>query len=729
MLNMKYLNHKLISIAMLGLAISACTDKYECNYRGEKPEDVAISEYLASFDVLKSYIKRDAESSFKFLANMSASDFTAHETAYGTVITNFDGLDIGKSFMPMNTPDGNYDFSGMQLVADAAQKANVTLFGGTLCSNQDQTANYYKQLIEPVVIPFVPEKGKTVILDFENDMLGATYSMTNGSSAVVENDPDNKSGKALHVGSDANKAAYSFPKFHVKLPAGRTLGDYVNITFDMRIVNQDGLWGSGMFITIDGQKFPVGVNAEGLGCNPNVWNRGAIVKLNSSTAPGFELPDNLKSLTEFDLALGSESSGAQYYLDNIVMNYEMGSGVVKFDFESDANGKTYQMTGNGSATVVSDPYGNHGNVLHIAGPASYSYPKFKIKLPENHTLSECRSVSLDFYGTSSTGLYGSGMRLAIEGVTKEFVLSSPANLGCPDGGWGDGLISLNIDLSEVSAENRQLNEFTLIVGSGTGSGDYYIDNVCLNWKGEDTVLEKTPEEKTEIFTAELTKWIGGMINAGGETVNVWNIIGEPLDETVNENTFNWGEYLGELDYARKAVEIARDTATVDLKLFVSNTFEQEDNMLQKINDLVTLVQSWEGDNKTKIDGYNILLHAVYSENIDVRTENKRIITELFEALNQTQKLVRISDLSIVVKDIDGNLVPISKLTADERIAAGNYLSFIMQEYQRIIDAKNQYGISISCITDNDNSYKVCPWTSGYNRNEMYEGIVNGLKQE
>lgn len=723
---MKYFNHKLIGMAILGLTISACTDEYDCNNKVEKPEEVAVNEYLSSFDVLKSYITKDAESPFKLMANMSASDFTAHETAYGTLITNFDGLDIGKSFMPVNNADGNYDFSGMQLVADAAKEANVTLFGGTLCSNQEQTASYYQQLIEPIVIPFVPEKGKTVILDFENDDLGTSYEMTNGSKAVVEEDPEGKTGKSLHVGSESDKAAYSFPKFNVKLPEGRALGDYVNLTIDMRIVNNDGMWGSGMFVLINGQKFAVGVNAQGLGCSSNVWNRGAVIKLNSSVAPGFELPDDLKTLTEFELALGSESGAAQYYLDNIVMNYEVGSGVVKFDFESDSEGTAYTMTGNGSATVVSDPYGNHGKVLHISGPASYSYPKFKIKLPEGHTLSECRNVTLDFYGTGSTGLYGSGMRLAIEGVTKEFTLSSPANFGCPDGAWGDGLISLDIDLSEVSSENLLLNEFTLIVGSGTGSGDYYIDNVCVNWKGVDTVIEKTPEEKTEIFTAELTKWIGGMIKAGGEAVTVWNIVGEPLDETKNENTFNWSEYLGEVDYARKAVQIARDTANVDLKLFVSNVFEQEENILQKANDLVTLVNAWEDDN-TIINGYNILLHAVYSKDKTIQAENENMITQLFEYLKQTQKYVRVSDLSIMVKDEDGNLVSTSKLTSDERIAAGNYLSFIMQEYRRIIDAGNQYGISISSMTESNNSNKVCPWTSGYNRNEMYEGIVNGLK--
>lgn len=47
---MKYFNHKIIGIAMMCATVMACTDKYDCNLQVEKPEEVANSEYLASFD-------------------------------------------------------------------------------------------------------------------------------------------------------------------------------------------------------------------------------------------------------------------------------------------------------------------------------------------------------------------------------------------------------------------------------------------------------------------------------------------------------------------------------------------------------------------------------------------------------------------------------------------------------------------------------------------------------
>ena len=736
---MKYFNHKLIGLAMMGIAVMACTDEYDCNLQIEKPEEVANSEYLASFDLLKSYINRDASSPFKFTANMSSTDFIKKEIGYSTILNNFDGIDIGGSFTPVSSlkEDGSYDFGGMQLVTDAAKEAGVTLYGGTLCSNQGQRAAYYNELIQPIIIPFVPEKGKTVICDFENDELGTAYGMTGGSQAVVENDPDGKSGKTLHVGTDDNKAAYSHPKFNVKLPEGRKLGDYVNLTIDMRIVNSDGIYGAGMRVFINGQEFNVGTNAQGLGCNPNTWNRGAIISLNSAKAPGFILPDELKGLTEFELAVGSASGGAQYFLDNIVMNYELpGTGITKIDFSKDALGTSYPMTNGNQAVIEDNPEGS-GKVLHVgtaATPCSYSYPKFTVKLQNGRTLGDYTGLSLDMYLIDGKGGWGSGMRVVING--QEFNSGQgPFGFGCESNKWGRDKIYITF-LKEgetaggkiaIPNSMKDLTEIELAVGSGSGEWHAYIDNVCLHWKADDTIIEKTPEEKKNLFTEELNKWIGGIVNAGGETVKVWNIIGEPLDKSVDSNTFNWGEYLGDVEYARTAVKLARDTAKVDLNLFISNTFNQQDEMDQKADEMVALVKSWEADNVTKIDGYNIVLHAVYSKDATVQKRNEEMITALFDKLAQTGKSVRVSDLSMMVENVDGNFIQTSKLTADERTAAANYMAFIMKEYRKAITSDKQYGISISSMTETSTGNKVCPWTSGYNRNGMYEGIVEGLK--
>ena len=142
---------------------------------------------------------------------------------------------------------------------------------------------------------------------------------------------------------------------------------------------------------------------------------------------------------------------------------------------------------------------------------------------------------------------------------------------------------------------------------------------------------------------------------------------------------------------------------------------------------MALVKSWEADDVTRIDGYNILLHAVYSKDATSQKANEEMISELFDKLAQTGKLIRVSDLSMMVEDTEGKFIQTSKLTADERSAAANYIAFIMKEYRKTIASDKQYGISISSMTETSTGNKICPWTSGYNRNGMYEGIVEGLK--
>ncbi len=752
---MKYINNKIIAFALAATAVVSCTDTYDCNLSLEKPEEVANSEYLSTFDLLKSYV--NSGSSFKLAANMPASQFLKKDIAYSTMLTNFHAVDVNGSYTPLNTlkEDGTYDFGGMQSVADLAATSGFVLYGGALCSNQGQRAAYYNKLIEPIDIPVETKKGTTKLFDFEDDAIGKTYPMTGNSSSVVEADPAGQSGKVLHVGTDAVKAATSWAKLHVVLPSDRKLGDYIRLNFDLRHVGTDGIYGSGMRVLINGTKFDLGTNAATLGATNNVWKRDLVVKLDNATAPGFVMPGNLKDLTEFDLSIGSESGAAQYYLDNITMDYEVvGKGTTDINFEDVAVGTTWPMVYNpsssattvgGTATVVADPDGVSGKVLFM-NKAVHSFPKFTVKLKEGMTLSAYSGMTMDMRLTA--GMYGIGMYVILNGKTISLGQSAAEYGFQQDSKWkregiyvkfvkegtytalGQAVPKATI---EIPASMKDMTEIEFAIGSSSGDWTGYIDNLAFTWEAQAQRIEKTPEEKQELFTNELNKWIGGMVYAGVNevsSVKTWNIVSEPLDETNNGETFNWGEYLGDVDYARTAVKLARDTvknAGVELELFVSNTFNQYDAMGQKADKLIALVNSWEADSKTKINGYNILLQAVYSKDATFQKGNEAMITALFNKLAQTGKLIRVSDLSVRVEDTNGNFIQTNKLDKNDLAAAINYMTFIMKEYRKTIAADKQYGISISEITETNNGYKICPWTSGYNRNGMYEGIVEGLK--
>ena len=754
---MKYINNKIIAFTLIAASIMSCTDEYNCQLQVEKPQNAAINEYLAQFDLLKSYIDRSG-TPFQLAVNVPGSEFVKKEIAFSTVFTNFDAVDMNGSYDPLNTlkEDGTYNFGGMQTAADVAAEAGVTLYGGVLCSNQGQRAAYYNKLIEPIDIPVEVQKGTTKLFNFENDAIGTTYPMTGNSSAIVEEDPAGESGHVLHVGTNDVKAAYSYPKFHVVLPAGRKLGDYVRLNIDLRFVGTDGIWGDGLRVLINGNEYKPNTNGNDFCGGGNKWKREGIINLkDATTPPGFVVPESLGNLTEFDLAIGAYSGGAQFYLDNISMDYEVsGKGTTVINFEGDNLNTTYPVVesgagaaGGGTATVVEDPDGETGHVLYM-DKAVHSFPEFTVKLADGKTLGDYTGMSMDM--RLSKGMWGAGMFVKING--QMISLGKDQNAAAygfqEDNKWKRGgvfvtfvkegtytALGKDVPATTIEIPNavKDLNEITFAIGSSSGNWTAYIDNLIFVWEAKPQHIEMTEEEKKALFTKEMEKWIGGMVYAGVnemKSVKAWNIIANPLDKTVNDNTFNWGEYLGEVDYARTAVKIARDTvknANVDLELFVSNTFGQYDEMGNMADELISLVDAWEADNVTKIDGYNILLNAIYSKDVVFQEGNKTMITNLFDKLGKTGKLIRVSDLSMMVEELDGNFIAINKLTEEDRAAAASYMAFIMQEYRRLIPADKQYGISISGITETNTGYKLCPWTSDYNRNEMYEGIVDGLK--
>lgn len=740
---MKHFN-KIFALFVVCLGMFSCADDYDCDLAAlEKPEDVANSEYLSKFDVLKAYVQ---DGSFGLATGMNAAALSKKDVAYSTLLTNFNAVDINGSFTPLNTltQEGTYDFSAMQTAAGIAAEAPITMFGGVLCSEQGQRAAYYNQLIEPIEIPVQNEEGKTKLFNFDDDAIGTSYPMTGGSSATVEDDPAGESGHVLHVGTDAQKAAYSYAKMHVVLPEGRKLGDYVRINFDLRHVNSDGIYGGGMNVLINGNAYGLGCNAASLGAANNTWKRGLVIDLKGQSTPGFVLPEAVKDLTEFDLSIGSASGSAQYFLDNISMEYEVaGEGTTKVNFEDEAIGTTHKMTGGGSSEVVEDPKGTHGHVLSIK-QASYGLPIVHVKLKDGMTLSAYSGVQVDMYIES--GQWGAGAFMNINGT--QFSLGTNlAGLGInPDGSWHDGALmvtfvkegtytasgqSVPARTIEIPKSMEKLTEIDFAIGSHSGNWTGMMDNLVFTWKAQPTIIEKTDAEKAELFTQEMQSYIGGMINAGvteTSAVKMWNIIGEPLSTNVDDNTFSWKDYLGEPGWVQTAVKLARDTASVlgtDLDLFVSQTIEQGSDMGQKAQDLVAKVASWE-NGSTKIDGLNVLLHATYSMDPAVLEQNEQDIASMLQALAQSGKRVLISDLSVSVKDANGNDVTAANLTYEETQAVAQFMTYIIRQYRTTVPQDKQYGISLERMAETNGSSKVFPWTQQYNRNAMYEGMVNGL---
>lgn len=566
--------YRLLSFAVISIIVLSCADidKYESHLTYSRPEEVAIFEYLNSYDVLKSYVDRSVNANFKIGASASVSDFSKKELLYGLICSNFDEVtaDYGMTHGSVVKDDGSMDFSAVENFIQTAKDGGITVYGHTLCWHAHQNITYLNELIKGKYY-----SGTTIIADFESDELDKTYPMTGNSTATVVLDPIGQSGKVLRVGSSATPANYSFPKISVTLPEGRKLGDY-------------------------------------------------------------------------------------------------------------------------------------------------------------------KTLTLDFYGTGSTGLYGGGMRLGINDKPL-VVFGSPASFGCPDGGWGRGKIVLDLGKLNLSESEKELTNFTLIVGSGTGSGNYYIDNVIMSWEYSEI---KTPAEQKEILTQALETYIDAIMKVSANYVTSYDVISEPMSDNEdymlksaatepNAGTnFYWQDYLGE-NYACDAIRFARQYFKKyggnenDLKLFVDE-YGLENYGNSKCERLLQMIDQWEEEG-VRIDGIGTQMNLSYSLDSTLQEQNKESIMAMFRKLAETGKLIRISGLTIGVTDQNGMPVKTADLTFAQQQSVSAYYEFIVRKYFEIIPATQRYGITIS--NPLGTSDVIGLWDSAYNRRYTYTGFADGLAGE
>ncbi|MCM1050456.1 MAG: endo-1,4-beta-xylanase [Paenibacillus sp.] len=718
------------AVALAGL--TACDKDYDVTIpTPEIPFDAEMEAALSKYDVLTEYSSR---AGVPFGVSVTPEDLAAKKLAFSIVTTNYSQVEAPGAFTPslLMNDEGTYDYSALSTLITAAGEAGVSVFGPALCSLSNLPVDYLNAQIAPIIIPYEPvepETGDFIFNDFEGDELGKTYPMSGNSVARVVEDPDGQSGHVLHIGEDGNTANQSFPEFEVTMPEGKTLANLTKVCFDIKAPGSGGLYGSGLRLFVEGVQFSFG-NCTTFGCSDNKWGRD-LVKLTFEPAQ-MSAADLEK--TTFKMRIGSATGSGNYYIDNIKILWEVagdddGKDNV-LDFENDALGKSYPMTGNSFAVVANDPEGKSGKVLQVgsqADPSNHSYVKVTVKLPEGRKLGDYEAFQCDMKTVS--GQYGWGGKVLIG--DRQIGVGSPADFSANDGGpWVRGGIYISfVDSSnakryiELTDEEKAMTEFIFSYNADSGAGIFYLDNFTFKRviSTEDTVIEKTPEEKTEIMQGELDKWIDGLVATTGESVTDMIIYDEPFDDEVA--SFNWADYLGD-DYVAKAQAKVDAAATAPVRYFVSQTLVMNDNTAGDIADLATEISKLE-QKGVKVDAVNLVLSATYSEDYVTQQKNDETAVAAMEALASLGKPVRISNFAVRVVNRGNMLVNPSTIGISERRAIGEYYATVIKAYKQAL-GDQALGFNLSRVVE-DGTF-VAPWAAGGNRNYIYEGLVNGLSK-
>ena len=332
----------------------------------------------------------------------------------------------------------------------------------------------------------------------------------------------------------------------------------------------------------------------------------------------------------------------------------------------------------------------------------------------------------------------------------------------PEGYKGCGdfpTIKVTTDWKEVdvTATCNGDNALRLLLNIGKYAGTLYIDDFEVYYTKSSNTIPLTDEEKKNILTPVLQKWIYGMMEATEGKVKAWDVVNEaisgkdtgefyPLQSATRgtvsaddaKNNFYWQDYLGDIDYVRTAVAAARKGFAdaggnpEELKLFINDyNLETAYDQNKKLKSLIHWIEEWEKDG-TKIDGIGSQMHVTCSMDPAKQKKNEDAYVNMLNLMVGSHKLVRISELDMGLEDKNGNLVNTTDMTEEEHKAMRAYYEFIVKKYLEIVPENQQWGICQWCATDSPaNSgwragLPVGLWDLDYYRKHTYGGFAAGL---
>jgi GH35 family endo-1,4-beta-xylanase len=764
---MKYSRILFLAAAVSGLASCAMEEVKE--YPVDKPEYLEQYEYLKEYDVLKNYVDRTASPDFKLGAGVDASKFVSHGQEYLLAVSNFDEMTAGNAMKHASVVgnNGKMNFDLVTSFVEEAEKAGITVYGHTLAWHSQQNNKFLNTLIADRVDPnYTPElvekiiyKDRTCLLVESADMVeyawdsqlwiaaqapfseGDSWEISMDLYALKEAAPGTQihgePGAYMHwaaVGNPAFKTEWTTWSASGTIPAegngGRT------IAFNLNDFQQANKW------YLDNVSFKI----------------NGVEQIVNGTFDDPDVNENFfaKEYAKDKAAINPATIVSQYEQHVWVevpktQDVEKTCIVVESDDMVDApwdtqfwlyfpdtpmkEGDSWEV----SMEVRADKEASAGTQTHV-GPGGYIHWA-AIGTVNFTTEWETYTASGKVDGSMNTGnaiafnlndfanankYYFDNLSFKLNGVE---VL---ANGSCDDPAGNANFIA---------KEKR-----------GATVGATIVDHYTIELPGGNT--PQTPEEKKDTLTKAMDKWIKGMMDATKGLVVAWDAVNEAIsgvdgdgdgwyDLQSAENgdpsaNFYWQDYLGAEDYVRLVVNKAREhyAGTAPLKLFINDyNLESDWDDNKKLKSLIHLIDVWEADGVTKIDGIGTQMHVSFYANPDIQASKEEHIIKMFELLKESGKLVKISELDMGYVDADGNAVATVNMTETQHMQMAEFYKFIVSKYLEIIPAPQQYGITQWCTVDAGGALgtgwrggePVGLWDANYGRKHTYAGFADGLQ--
>lgn len=729
-------NKYIISALVCPFVLGSCADWDDWKYDVEKPQTIAQYEYLNDYAPLKEYLDRGAHPGFKVSAALGVDEFNQQGPLFRLAAHNFDEIVAGNAMKMAScvNDQGEMDFSKVSSFVHAAEDAGLTVYGHALAWHAQQPSKYLNGLIKDKELPPAEENPGLIITagapkkdtweyeiyyDLDKPLqAGKTYEISLNVRGTNPGTIDFWPGKK--DGSDTQYGAGSFTVAEKAIDNSFSFTPNADIDRLRFCFGKIGgtLYFDNFVLKEKGSDHNIAVNSTFDEKDISHWTKVSWVDIsykigNVAGAGAVEIPVSVGHLTFDD---GQNLGG--WGMDNAP---EIVNGVCEV-------GNNAAKENPWNAQVCYEPgfAFENGTTYHL---------KMKIK-------------------GSVAGEFGAGFQ------------NPDGNKGCGD----FPTINVTTDWKEVDVTTtcNGDNAKRLLLNIGKYAGTLYIDDFEVYYTKSSNSIPLTAEEKKNILTSAMQKWISGMMQATEGKVKAWDLINEAVSGGGNVNgfyalqteatsehnpqDFYWQDYFTPEMYGPIVEKAARDayaavegTNPADLKLFINDyNLESDWDSNKKVKSLVYWIGVWEKKGQelgwnTKIDGIGSQMHISYYENPQTLESKKKAIQNMLKIMAETGKLVRISEIDMGYVDKDGKDVTtaqLEKLPIEERVAKekamAEHYKWIIEQYFKIVPVSQQYGICQWCLTDSptDSGWRpgqpVGLWNLNYQRKPAYGGFADGL---
>ena len=712
---------KTIILSALGaMFMASCADEFDTNnyYAGDRPAKSAAYAYLDDYEPLKEYVDHSKYPNFKLGIGTTASDYLKKGLVYALVNSNFEETEPGncmKMASCVNYDNGSMDFGTVSEYVSTATEAGLSVYGHTLAWHAQQPVKWLNSLLKDKELDIDPDA------KIEKEVYKQDWTKA-GSYTMWGQFPEAINAKATATGDGLTVTTTgtipNFWELQYMVADGISLEEGAEYVMRLEIQGNPANDNLHFVIGAWGNDIKTGV----LDFNANMETRD--IKFTTTAA-----------VTGVHMLLQSGDYAGSYTIKSVAL-YKLETPAV--EVEKEVNFYTYETKPDGPFPhyVMGSAPPIQNGALHFVPTGGWS--QFFVVPGGNNQLDEGDYV---FYVDMKSDKEAAGIQLTVQN------------------GWGGDAQNFTAAIPVVAGRNTYALKFPGLTGSPSknydvilkpqtadATLDFYSLKVCKIEKLNSIPL--TPEEKKDTLTWAMGRWIQGMMEACDGKVKAWDVVNEAISgggddgegnyalqhgkEGDTEN-FYWQDYLGDIDYVRTAVRLARQYGPEDVKLFINDyNLESDWDQNKKLKSLINWIKKWEADGVTKIDGIGSQMHISCYANQQTQESKKAAIENMFRLMAQSGKLIRISELDMGYVDADGNSVKTGDMTEAQHQQMAELYTFVVSKYLEIIPASQQWGICQWCITDSpaDSGWRKGEptglWDSKYYRKHTYAGFANGL---